>query len=645
MGATGTEFDAEYGADQIQILEGLEAVRKRPGMYIGSTSARGLHHLVYEIVDNAVDEALAGYCDTINVSINPDNSVTVVDNGRGIPVGLNHKAGIPAVEVVFTILHAGGKFGGGGYKVSGGLHGVGASVVNALSVWLEVEIYNEGKIYKQRYERGKTMYSLKVVGECDPDKTGTKVTFLPDGEIFEETVFEYDVLKQRLREMAFLTKGLKIILQDLREEEIREHTFHYEGGIKEFVTYLNKSKTPLYDQIIYCEGEKDGVVVEMAMQHNDSYSDNTYGFVNNITTPEGGTHIEGFRKALTKTFNEYARKNKLLKDNEPNLSGDDIREGLTAIVSVKIGEPQFEGQTKQKLGNSEARGAVDNIVSTQLEIFLEQNPSVAKQTVEKSLMAQRAREAARKARDLTRRKSALEGMSLPGKLADCSDKNPENCEIYIVEGDSAGGSAKTARQRATQAILPLRGKILNVEKARLDKIYANAEIKAMITAFGTGIHEDFDISKLRYHKIIIMTDADVDGAHISTLLLTFLYRFMPDLIREGYVYLAQPPLYKLEKNKKVWYAYSDEELNEILTEVGRDSNNKIQRYKGLGEMDADQLWETTMDPEHRVLLRVTMDEESSSELDLTFTTLMGDKVEPRREFIEENAKYVQNLDI
>ena len=645
MGATGTEFDAEYGADQIQILEGLEAVRKRPGMYIGSTSARGLHHLVYEIVDNAVDEALAGYCDTINVSINPDNSVTVVDNGRGIPVGLNHKAGIPAVEVVFTILHAGGKFGGGGYKVSGGLHGVGASVVNALSVWLEVEIYNEGKIYKQRYERGKTMYSLKVVGECDPDKTGTKVTFLPDGEIFEETVFEYDVLKQRLREMAFLTKGLKIILQDLREEEIREHTFHYEGGIKEFVTYLNKSKTPLYDQIIYCEGEKDGVVVEMAMQHNDSYSDNTYGFVNNITTPEGGTHIEGFRKALTKTFNEYARKNKLLKDNEPNLSGDDIREGLTAIVSVKIGEPQFEGQTKQKLGNSEARGAVDNIVSTQLEIFLEQNPSVAKQTVEKSLMAQRAREAARNARDLTRRKSALEGMSLPGKLADCSDKNPENCEIYIVEGDSAGGSAKTARQRATQAILPLRGKILNVEKARLDKIYANAEIKAMITAFGTGIHEDFDISKLRYHKIIIMTDADVDGAHISTLLLTFLYRFMPDLIREGYVYLAQPPLYKLEKNKKVWYAYSDEELNEILTEVGRDSNNKIQRYKGLGEMDADQLWETTMDPEHRVLLRVTMDDETSSELDLTFTTLMGDKVEPRREFIEENARFVKNLDI
>lgn len=645
MGATSTEFDAEYGADQIQILEGLEAVRKRPGMYIGSTSARGLHHLVYEIVDNAVDEALAGYCDTIQVKINPDNSVTVIDNGRGIPVGLNHKAGIPAVEVVFTILHAGGKFGGGGYKVSGGLHGVGASVVNALSVWLEVEIYNEGKIYKQRYERGKTMYKLKVVGECEPDKTGTKVTFLPDGEIFEETVFEYDVLKQRLREMAFLTKGLKIVLQDLREEEAREHTFHYEGGIKEFVTYLNKSKTPLYDTIIYCDGEKDGVAVEVAMQHNDSYSDNTYGFVNNITTPEGGTHIVGFRNALTKTFNEYARKNKLLKENEPNLSGDDIREGLTAIVSVKIEDPQFEGQTKQKLGNSEARGAVDNIVSTQLEIFLEQNPVIAKQVVEKSVMAQRAREAARKARDLTRRKSALEGMSLPGKLADCSDKNPENCEIYIVEGDSAGGSAKTARDRITQAILPLRGKILNVEKARLDKIYANAEIKAMITAFGTGIHEDFDISKLRYHKIIIMTDADVDGAHISTLLLTFLYRFMPDLIREGYVYLAQPPLYKLEKNKKVWYAYSDEELNEILTEVGRDNNNKIQRYKGLGEMDADQLWETTMDPEHRVLLRVTMDDETSSELDLTFTTLMGDKVEPRREFIEENARFVKNLDI
>ena len=645
MGAANTEFDAEYGADQIQILEGLEAVRKRPGMYIGSTSSRGLHHLVYEIVDNSVDEALAGYCDTIRVTINKDNTITVVDNGRGIPVGINHKTGLPAVEVVFTVLHAGGKFGGGGYKVSGGLHGVGASVVNALSEWLEVEISNEGKLYKQRYERGKVIYKLKVVGECDPEQTGTKVSFKPDPEIFEELVFDYGTLKQRLREMAFLTKGLKIILTDDREEKPVERVFHYEGGIKEFVQYLNKSKTPLYEQIIYCEGMKDGVSVEVAMQHNDSYSDNTYGFVNNITTPEGGTHIVGFRNALTKTFNDYARKNKLLKDSEPNLSGEDIREGLTAIISVKIEEPQFEGQTKQKLGNSEARGAVDNVVSSQLEIFLEQNPNVAKMTVEKSVMAQRAREAARKARDLTRRKSALEGMSLPGKLADCSDKDPVNCEIYIVEGDSAGGSAKTARDRATQAILPLRGKILNVEKARLDKIYANAEIKAMITAFGTGIHDDFDISKLRYHKIIIMTDADVDGAHISTLLLTFLYRFMPDLIKQGYVYLAQPPLYKLEKNKKVWYAYSDEELNNILSEVGRDSNNKIQRYKGLGEMDAEQLWETTMDPEHRILLKVIMDDESSSELDLTFTTLMGDKVEPRREFIEENARFVENLDI
>ena len=638
-------MSTEYGADQIQILEGLEAVRKRPGMYIGSTSSRGLHHLVYEIVDNAVDEALGGYCDTIFVSINKDNSITVIDNGRGIPVGINHKAGLPAVEVVFTVLHAGGKFGGGGYKVSGGLHGVGASVVNALSVWLEVEIYNEGKIYKQRYERGKSAYQLKVVGECEADKTGTKVTFLPDAEIFEETEFDYNILKQRFREMAFLTKNLKIVLADERPEERIEKTFHYEGGIKEFVQYLNKSKTPLYEQIIYCEGQKDGVAVEVAMQHNDSYTDNTYGFVNNITTPEGGTHVVGFRNALTKTFNEYARKNKLLKDSEPNLSGEDIREGLTAIISVKIQDPQFEGQTKQKLGNSEARGAVDSVLSTQLEIFLEQNPQVAKVVIEKSVLAQRAREAARKARDLTRRKSALEGMSLPGKLADCSEKDASKCEIYIVEGDSAGGSAKTARDRATQAILPLRGKILNVEKARLDKIYANAEIKAMITAFGTGIHEDFDISKLRYHKIIIMTDADVDGAHISTLLLTFLYRFMPEMIKQGYVYLAQPPLYKLEKNKKVWYAYSDEELNKILQEVGRDGNNKIQRYKGLGEMDAEQLWETTMDPEHRVLLRVTMDEESSSELDLTFTTLMGDKVEPRREFIEENAKYVQNLDI
>ena len=642
----GTEkVQHEYGADEIQILEGLEAVRKRPGMYIGSTSARGLHHLVYEIVDNAVDEALAGFCDTIYVTINKENSVTVIDNGRGIPVGINHKAGLPAVEVVFTVLHAGGKFGGGGYKVSGGLHGVGASVVNALSNWLEVEIYHEGKVYQQRYERGKVMEKLTVIGDCEEEKTGTKVTFLPDDTIFETTIFDFNVLKQRFREMAFLTKGLKIVLKDDREEEPKERTFHYEGGIKEFVTYLNRSATPLYEQIIYCEGMVNNVSVEVAMQHNDSYSDNTYGFVNNITTPEGGTHVVGFRNAITKTFNDYARKNKLLRDNEPNLSGEDIREGLTAIISVKIEDPQFEGQTKQKLGNSEARGAVDNVVSKQLEIFLEQNPAVGKIIVEKSVMSQRAREAARKARDLTRRKSALDNMALPGKLADCSDKNPENCEIYIVEGDSAGGSAKTARDRATQAILPLRGKILNVEKARLDKIYGNAEIKAMITAFGTGIHEDFDISKLRYHKIIIMTDADVDGAHISTLLLTFIYRFMPELIKQGYVYMAQPPLYKLEKNKKVWYAYSDEELSNIINEVGRDGNNKIQRYKGLGEMDAEQLWETTMDPEHRILLRVTMDDETTSELDLTFTTLMGDKVEPRREFIVENAKYVKNLDV
>jgi DNA gyrase subunit B len=644
--AENTESHGEYGADQIQILEGLEAVRKRPGMYIGSTSSRGLHHLVYEIVDNAVDEALAGYCDTIEVVINPDNSVTVTDNGRGIPVGINHKAGIPAVEVVFTILHAGGKFGGGGYKVSGGLHGVGASVVNALSDWLEVDICSDGKIYRQRYERGKTMYPLKVVGECDPEKTGSKITFKPDATIFQETtVYDFDILKQRLREMAFLTKGLKIILRDTREENPQEKTFHYEGGIREFVSYLNRSKTPLYDDILYFEGEKNNVFVEVALQHNDSYTESVYSFVNNINTPEGGTHLVGFRNAITKTFNDYARNNKLLKDSEANLSGEDIREGMTAIISVKIEDPQFEGQTKQKLGNSEARGAVDSVVSEQLTYYLEQNPAVAKTICEKSILAQRAREAARKARELTRRKTALEGMSLPGKLADCSDKDPKNCEIYIVEGDSAGGSAKKARSRATQAILPLRGKILNVEKARLDKVYANAEIKAMITAFGTGIHEDFDISKLRYHKIIIMTDADVDGAHIATLLLTFIYRFMPELIKQGYVYLAQPPLYKLEKNKNVWYAYSDEELDRILREVGRDQNNKIQRYKGLGEMDAEQLWETTMDPEKRILLRVNMDEETESEVDLTFTTLMGDKVEPRREFIEENAKYAKNLDI
>ena len=638
-------MSTEYGGDQIQILEGLEAVRKRPGMYIGSTSSRGLHHLVYEIVDNAVDEALAGFCSEIKIDINEGDTITVIDNGRGIPVDINHKAGKPAVEVVFTILHAGGKFGGGGYKVSGGLHGVGASVVNALSNWLEVQVRRDGHIYQQRSERGKTMYPLKIVGDCPVEETGSKVTFSPDGSIFEDTVYDYDVLRQRLREMAFLTKNLRIILTDKRPGQERTETFHYEGGIKEFVQYLNKSKEALYENVIYCEGERDGVYVEVAMQHNDSYNESTFSFVNNITTPEGGTHLAGFRNALTKTFNSYAKANKLVKENEAALSGEDIREGLTAIISVKISEPQFEGQTKQKLGNSEARGAVDSVVSEQLTYFLEQNPTVAKTICEKSLLAQRAREAARKARDLTRRKTALEGMSLPGKLADCSDKDPKNCEIYIVEGDSAGGSAKTARSRATQAILPLRGKILNVEKARLDKIYGNAEIKAMITAFGTGIHEDFDITKLRYHKIIIMTDADVDGAHISTLLLTFLYRFMPELIKQGYVYLAQPPLYKLEKNKKVWYAYSDEQLNAILAEVGRDSSNKIQRYKGLGEMDAEQLWETTMDPEKRILRRVTMDEAATAEIDLTFTTLMGDKVEPRRDFIEANAKYVENLDV
>ncbi|MFG6325402.1 MAG: DNA topoisomerase (ATP-hydrolyzing) subunit B [Lachnospiraceae bacterium] len=632
-----------YGGDSIQILEGLEAVRKRPGMYIGSTSSRGLHHLVYEIVDNSVDEALAGYCTEIDVQINGDNSITVTDNGRGVPVEINSKTGRPAVEVVYTVLHAGGKFGGGGYKVSGGLHGVGASVVNALSVWLEVKVYKDGKIYMQRYERGKIMYDLKVVGECSPERTGTEVTFLPDGNIFEETVYDYDTLKTRLRETAFLTKGIKINLKDDREEK-RENTFHYEGGIKEFVTYLNKGKQPLYNDVLYFEGQKGTVYVEAALQHNDSYTENTYTFVNNITTPEGGTHLEGFKRALTKTFNDYARANKLLKDSEQNLAGEDIREGLTSIISVKIEEPQFEGQTKQKLGNSEARAAVDSVVSEQLTYFLEQNPQIARIICEKSILAQRARDAARKARDLTRsRKTALDGNGLPGKLADCSDKNPANCEIYIVEGDSAGGSAKTARNRATQAILPLRGKILNVEKARMDRILGNEEIKAMITAFGTGIYDDFDIEKLRYHKIIIMTDADVDGAHIATLLLTFLYRFMPELIKQGYVYLATPPLYQIQKNKNVWYAYSDDELNAILTEIGRDGNNKIQRYKGLGEMDADQLWDTTMDPEKRILKRVQYEDDMQSELDLTFTTLMGDQVEPRREFIEANAKFVENL--
>ena len=634
----------DYTADQIQILEGLEAVRKRPGMYIGSTSSKGLHHLVYEIVDNAVDEALAGYCTEIFVQINEDNSITVIDNGRGIPVGINTKSGLTGVEVVFTILHAGGKFGGGGYKVSGGLHGVGASVVNALSEWLEVKVFQDGKVYEQRYERGKVMFPLKVVDECPADKTGTEVKFLPDKEIFEETVYDYNILKQRLREMAFLTKNIKRTLKDVRDDNHKEKVFHYEGGIKEYVKYLNKGNDALYDNIIYCEGTKDDVYVEVAFQHNNGYSDNVYGFVNNITTPEGGTHVTGFRNAVTKTFNDYARTNKILKDKDQNLSGEDIREGLTAIISIKIQDPQFEGQTKQKLGNTEARGAVESVVTEQLTYFLEQNPSVAKVICEKSILAQRAREAARHARDLTRRKTALDGFKLPGKLADCSDKDPSHCEIFIVEGDSAGGSAKSARKRETQAILPLRGKILNVEKARLDRILGNAEIRAMITAFGTGIHEDFDISKLRYDKIIIMTDADVDGAHISTLLLTFFYRFMPDLIKDGHVYLAQPPLFKLEKNKKVWYAYSDEELADILKEVGRDQNNKIQRYKGLGEMDASQLWETTMDPEKRILKKVIYDDEFASEIDVTFSTLMGDKVEPRREFIEENAKFVKNID-
>ncbi len=633
----------EYGADQIQVLEGLEAVRKRPGMYIGSTSSRGLHHLVYEIVDNSVDEALAGYCDLIKIIINKDNSITVKDNGRGIPVGINHKMGVPAVEVVFTVLHAGGKFGGGGYKVSGGLHGVGAAVVNALSSWLEVKVCSDGKIYRERFERGVVVEPLTVIG--DTKESGTTVDFLPDPEIFEETEFDFNILKQRFREMAFLTKGLRIILIDDRPDEPVKADFHYEGGIIEFVQYINKKKSPIYSDVIYCEGKRGDVYVEVSMQHNNTYNEAIYSFVNNINTPEGGTHLSGFKTALTKTFNEYARNNRLLKENEDNLNGDDIREGLTAIISVKISEPQFEGQTKQKLGNSEARGAVDSIVSEQLTYFLEQNPTVAKIICEKAILAQRAREAARKARELTRRKSALDGMSLPGKLADCSDKNPENCEIYIVEGDSAGGSAKTARSRNTQAILPLRGKILNVEKARLDRILNNKEIQAMITAFGTGIGEDFDISKLRYHKIIIMTDADVDGAHISTLLLTFLYRFMPELIKQGHVYLAQPPLYRVERSKKETYVYSDSELDKVLEEYGRDGNYKIQRYKGLGEMDADQLWDTTMDPERRVLLQVSYDENQASEIDLTFTTLMGEEVEPRREFIEENAKYVKNLDI
>ena len=639
-----TEVTEEYGADNIQVLEGLEAVRKRPGMYIGSISSRGLHHLVYEIVDNAVDEALAGYCTEITVTINPDDSITVEDNGRGIPTGINHKEGVSAVELVFTKLHAGGKFGGGGYKVSGGLHGVGASVVNALSEHLDVTIYREGKVHHQEYSRGHRKHDLEILGECPAEKTGSTITFLPDREIFEETVYDFGVLQRRLREMAFLTKGLKINLIDTREGKEQEKTFHYEGGIKEFVAYINRTSSPLYEDILYFEGNKNSVAVEVAMQHNDGYNEGIYTFVNNINTPEGGTHLEGLKRALTRVFNDYARNNKILKEKESNLSGEDIREGLSAIVSVKVEDPQFEGQTKQKLGNSEARAAVESIVSEQLTYYLEQNPQIAKMICEKSLLAQRARDAARKAREATR-KSPLAGGGLPGKLADCSDKNPENCEIFIVEGDSAGGSAKKARIRKTQAILPLRGKILNVEKARLDRILGNAEIRTMITAFGTGIHEDFDISKLRYHKIIIMTDADVDGAHIATLLLTFFYRFMPELIKEGHVYLAKPPLYQVTRNKKQYYAYSDAELNQILEEIGRDNQNKIQRYKGLGEMDASQLWETTMDPETRILSKVVIDDENPQDLDVTFTTLMGDEVEPRREFIETNAKYATNIDI
>ena len=634
----------EYGADQIQILEGLEAVRKRPGMYIGSTSVRGLHHLVYEIVDNSVDEALAGFCNTITVKIHQDNSITVRDNGRGIPVDIQKKAGKSALEVVFTVLHAGGKFGGAGYKVSGGLHGVGASVVNALSEWLDVKVYKEGKIYAMSFAKGKVTKPIECIGTCSEEEQGTEVHFLPDASIFEESVYDFETLKIRLRETAFLTKNLKIRLVDEREGQEKEKEFHYEGGIQEFVSFLNKGKEALYPDVIYCEGEKEKILVEVAMQHNDSYTENIYTFVNNINTPEGGTHLTGFKNALTKTFNDYARQNKLLKDSEANLSGEDIREGLTCIISVKIEDPQFEGQTKQKLGTSEAQVAVQGIVSEQLTYFLEQNPAVAKVICEKSILAQRARAAARKARDLTRRKSALDGVGLPGKLADCSSKDPERCEIFIVEGDSALGPAKEGRNPETQAVLPLRGKVLNVQKARLDRIYANEEIKGMITAFGTGIHEDFDLSKLRYHKIIIMTDADVDGAHISTLMLTFIYNFMPELIRKGHVYLAQPPLFTIQKNKKHYYAYSDEEYQRILKEIGSDGAD-VSRFKGLGEMNTEELQETTLDPESRTLLRVNMSDEDKAELDITFTTLMGDQVEPRREFIEQNARYVTNLDI
>lgn len=634
-----TAVEADYGAEQIQILEGLEAVRMRPGMYIGSTSERGLHHLVYEVVDNSIDEALAGYCDHIDVTIHKDNSITVVDNGRGIPVDM-HESGKPAVEVVLTVLHAGGKFGGDGYKVSGGLHGVGVSVVNALSTSMEVQVKRDGKVYEIAFERGVTTKPLTVVGTTA--ETGTRVHFVPDPEIFSVTTYSYETLRHRLRELSFLNHGITIGLHDERVEPARSESFHFEGGISSFVEHLNRKKEVLNPEPIYFNGVKDDTVVEIAMQYNDSYQENIYSFVNNINTEEGGTHLAGFKLALTRAANDFARKQGILKDKDSNLSGDDVREGLTCVISLKIREPQFEGQTKTKLGNSEVRGIVDSIVTEGLSEYFDENPAITKRIIDKAIMAARAREAARKARELTRRKNALEVSSLPGKLADCSVKDPEQAEIYLVEGDSAGGSAKQGRDRRFQAILPLRGKILNVEKARLDKIFANAEIRTMITAFGTGISEDFDLSKRRYDKIIIMTDADVDGAHIRTLLLTFLYRYMKPLIEHGHVYIAQPPLYQIRKGKKHWYTYSDDELARKLDEVGRDGVT-VQRYKGLGEMNPEQLWETTMDPEGRTMLRVEM--EDAEEADELFTILMGDKVEPRRQFIEENAKLVRNLDI
>jgi len=632
-----SSVEGDYGAEQIQILEGLEAVRKRPGMYIGSTSERGLHHLVYEVVDNSIDEALAGYCTHVDVTIHKDNSITVVDNGRGIPVDM-HESGQPAVEVVLTVLHAGGKFGGDGYKVSGGLHGVGVSVVNALSAFMDVEVKRDGAIHAISFSRGVTKSPLKIIGQTE--ESGTKVHFLPDPEIFTTTVYSYDTLKHRLRELAFLNQGITITMSDERDDH--KENFHFDGGIRSFVEHLNRKKEKINPEPIYFNGSKDDTVVEIAMQYNDSYMENIYSFVNNINTEEGGTHLAGFKIALTRAANDFARKQGVLKASDANLSGEDVREGLTCVISLKIREPQFEGQTKTKLGNSEIRGIVDSIVTEGLSEYFEENPAITKKIVEKSIMASRAREAARKARELTRRKNALEVSSLPGKLADCSIKDPEQAEIYIVEGDSAGGSAKQGRDRRFQAILPLRGKILNVEKARLDRIFANAEIRTMITAFGTGISDDFDLAKRRYGKIIIMTDADVDGAHIRTLLLTFFYRYMKPLIEHGHVYIAQPPLYLIRKGKKHWYTYSDEELSSKLNEVGRD-NATVQRYKGLGEMNPEQLWETTMDPEGRTMLRVHM--EDAEEADELFTILMGDKVEPRRQFIEEHAGLVRNLDI